>query len=234
MSSSTSHNHNHKRHHLHHRNIASNLMWEAQKGKILVWSGKWAGKNGKTYSLLFSNYFVIPGNIPFIEFFCRSVFYINLYKTNNIPQFHLIVCLLEYLTDVQASPYLCDYICYHCNHLVFIDIAFFATIAIAYPGRAILSISSLLPGPAHTLWLPLRPDDSHTTEVQFDVDADHEDDGDGDSHATWWWQWCPLGPPSENILSSHVASHRSRESSLISQQRKPRVSFCSKIIALCL
>ena len=155
-------------------------MWEAQKVKILVWSGKWAGKNGKTYSLLFSNYFVIPGNIPFIEFFCRSVFYINLYKTNNIPQFHLIVCLLEYLTDVQASPYLCDYICYHCNHLVFIDIAFFATIAIAYPGRAILSISSLLPGPAHTLWLPLRPDDSHTTEVQFDVDDDHEDDGDGD------------------------------------------------------
>ena len=102
-------------------------MWEAQKVKILVWSGKWAGKNGKTYSLLFSNYFVIPGNIPFIEFFCRSVFYINLYKTNNIPQFHLIVCLLEYLTDVQASPYPIKFViiaftmsslplpCHHCH-----------------------------------------------------------------------------------------------------------------------
>ena len=32
-------------------------------------------------------------------------------------------------------------------------------------GRTSLSISSLPPGPARTLWLPLRPDDNQTTEV---------------------------------------------------------------------
>ena len=84
------------------------------------------------------------------------------------------------ISDRRSSLSISHYICDHCNHHVFIAIAFFATIAIAYPGRAILSISSLLPGPAHTLWLPLRPDDSHTTEVHFDVDDDHEDDVDGD------------------------------------------------------
>ena len=160
-------------------------MWEAQKEKSSFEVGSEREKMGRL--ILCSSLITLSSReiFPLLNFSADQCFisiytkqitfrnFISLFVCWNIWQMCKPLHIPLNLWSLH-SP------CHHCHCLVIIAIAIFATIAIAYPGRAILSISSLLPGPPHTLWLPLRPDDSHTTEVQFDVDDDHEDDVDGD------------------------------------------------------